>query len=292
MPTGSRPRGAARLAAQFGEDWLHLTTRQNLELHWVARPRRAGAARPDRRVRPVDALGLRAHGAQRDGVRGRRRRAGRAVRLPARRPHGLRRPDRPVGGAQRHAAGPAEHRPRGLAALPPRRAGQRHRPRVDGRGRRRRLRGVGRRQPRQGAVKLAVLLAPFVPRTDVLAAVEAVVDVFVAHGSFDEPAKGRLKFVDRADRRRRASGRRGRRRSPRPPTGTAPGRRRRRAAWPRSTTPRSSPRARRAAGAPACDRSAVPGHGVGDDRRPARRHHVATRWSCSAISPTATPTAS
>jgi sulfite reductase (ferredoxin) len=45
------------------------------------------------------------------------------------------------------------------------------------------------------APKLAVLLAPFVPRDDVLAAVEAVVDVFVEHGSLDEPAKGRLKFV-------------------------------------------------------------------------------------------------
>ena len=34
VPT-AQARGAARLAAQFGEDWLHLTTRQNLELHWV-----------------------------------------------------------------------------------------------------------------------------------------------------------------------------------------------------------------------------------------------------------------
>src|SRR5215217_8703553 len=45
------------------------------------------------------------------------------------------------------------------------------------------------------APKLAVLLAPFVARTDVLAAVEAVVDVFVARGAFEEPAKARLKFL-------------------------------------------------------------------------------------------------
>ena len=45
------------------------------------------------------------------------------------------------------------------------------------------------------APSLAVLLHPFVPRADVLAAVEALVDVFVAHGHFDEPAKGRMKFV-------------------------------------------------------------------------------------------------
>ena len=32
-------------------------------------------------------------------------------------------------------------------------------------------------------------------RDDILAAVEAIVDVFVTHGAFDEPAKGRLKFL-------------------------------------------------------------------------------------------------
>ena len=42
---------------------------------------------------------------------------------------------------------------------------------------------------------LAVLLTPFVPREHVLAAVEALVDVFVDHGSTEEPAKGRMKFV-------------------------------------------------------------------------------------------------
>ena len=45
------------------------------------------------------------------------------------------------------------------------------------------------------APSLAVLLTPFVPRTDVLAAVEALVDVFVDHGNFDEPGKGRMKFL-------------------------------------------------------------------------------------------------
>jgi len=45
------------------------------------------------------------------------------------------------------------------------------------------------------APSLAVLLHPFVPRTDVLAAVEGLIDVFVAHGRVDEPAKGRMKFV-------------------------------------------------------------------------------------------------
>ena len=39
MPGGVVPtaqaRGAGRLAARYGESWLHLTTRQNVELHWV-----------------------------------------------------------------------------------------------------------------------------------------------------------------------------------------------------------------------------------------------------------------
>lgn len=45
------------------------------------------------------------------------------------------------------------------------------------------------------APSLAILLSPFVARTDVLAAVEAVIDVFIREGRFDEPTKGRLKFV-------------------------------------------------------------------------------------------------
>lgn len=45
------------------------------------------------------------------------------------------------------------------------------------------------------APALAVLLTPFVPRTEVLPTVEALVDVFVAEGRFEEPAKGRMKFV-------------------------------------------------------------------------------------------------
>ena len=40
-----------------------------------------------------------------------------------------------------------------------------------------------------------MLLAPFVARKDVLAAAEALIDVFVAHGDFDHPAKGRMKFL-------------------------------------------------------------------------------------------------
>lgn len=42
---------------------------------------------------------------------------------------------------------------------------------------------------------LAVRLTEFVPRRDVLAAAEALIDVFVAYGDLDDPLKGRMKFV-------------------------------------------------------------------------------------------------
>ncbi len=131
-------------------------------------------------ARPVDALGVRAHGAQRDGVGGRRRRPRRAVRLPARRPHDLRCLDRPLGRAERQRC------PSRLNIALGGSPRCRHDALVNDiglvsrrRGRRGRLRDVGRRQPRQGAVSWPSCSAPFVARADVLAAVEAVVDVFV-----------------------------------------------------------------------------------------------------------------
>lgn len=48
------------------------------------------------------------------------------------------------------------------------------------------------------APQLAVKLADFIPRAHVLAAATALVDVFVEHGHFDEPKKGRMKFVVQA----------------------------------------------------------------------------------------------
>lgn len=45
------------------------------------------------------------------------------------------------------------------------------------------------------APRLAVKLADFVPRAEALAAAEAIFDLFIEHGAFDTPAKGRLKFV-------------------------------------------------------------------------------------------------
>lgn len=44
---------------------------------------------------------------------------------------------------------------------------------------------------------LAVKAVDFLPRRDVLPAVNALFDLFVAHGDFDQPAKARLKFLIR-----------------------------------------------------------------------------------------------
>jgi ferredoxin-nitrite reductase len=45
------------------------------------------------------------------------------------------------------------------------------------------------------APALAIPLADFVHRRDVVAAAEALIEVFVTHGDLDTPAKGRMKFV-------------------------------------------------------------------------------------------------
>jgi sulfite reductase beta subunit-like hemoprotein len=42
---------------------------------------------------------------------------------------------------------------------------------------------------------VAVKLADFLPRADVLPAAEALIEVFVTHGDFENPAKGRLKYA-------------------------------------------------------------------------------------------------
>jgi sulfite reductase beta subunit-like hemoprotein len=45
------------------------------------------------------------------------------------------------------------------------------------------------------APRLGLLVEDFVERRDVVAAAEALVDLFLAHGDLDDPARGRLKFV-------------------------------------------------------------------------------------------------
>ncbi len=193
IPT-AQARGTARLAAQFGEDWLHLTTRQNVELHWVhdrsvpavldqltgyGLSTRSACGHTVRNVMASEDAGV---GLDEpfdclpdarmisDALIGRS--AELNVTLPSRLNVAL-------GGSPR-CRHDALVNDIGLVSI------------VED--------GVAGYEVWAGgslgkAPQLAVLLAPFVARTDVLAAVEAVVDVFVDHGAFDEPSKGRLKFV-------------------------------------------------------------------------------------------------
>ena len=159
------------------------------------------------------------------------------------------------------------------------------------RRRRGRLRGLGRRQPRQGARRWPCCSCRSCPATTCVAAVEAVVDVYVAHGNLDEPAKGRLKFVIErlgADAFRAAwSSAFADARAARPPAG-----RRRSSCWPRPSTRQilaESPPGGWGAGVrPAARRRAR--HRSRSTSRSATSS--ATSWSCSAISPIVTPTAS
>lgn len=193
MPT-AHARGLARVAATCGEDWLHLTTRQNIELHWVA----------DRDVpetlRRLESAGLSTRSACGHTVRNVMasedagvgldepfdclpdarlisdtliaRSAELNVTLPSRLNIAL-------GGSPR-CRDDALVNDIGLVSLV--------------------LDGVPGYELWAGgslgkAPALAVLLAPFVARDDVIAAVEALVDVFVTDGNFEEPSKARMKFL-------------------------------------------------------------------------------------------------
>ncbi len=193
LPT-EHARGLARVAARHGEDWLHLTTRQSCELHWVN----------DRRIPDVlDELaraGLQTRSACGHTVRNVMcsedagvgldepfdsfadarmisdtlvaRSAELNVELPSRINISL-------GGSPR-CRDDALVNDIGLVSMI-----------VDGRPGYEMWAGgsLGK------APSLGVLLTPFVPRTQVLAAVEALVELFVREGDLDTPAKGRMKFV-------------------------------------------------------------------------------------------------
>jgi sulfite reductase beta subunit-like hemoprotein len=198
IPGGVAPteqvRGIARVGHQYAEDWLHISTRQNVELHWVdahdvnrvlADLRRVGLSTrsacghtirnvmcsedagvgldepfdcfPDARA-ISDALVARSHELN--------------TTMPSR-------INLALGGSPR-CRDDALVNDIGLVSVV-----------AD---------GVPGYEVWAGgslgkAPSLAVLLAPFVPRTDAMAAVDAVLDLFVAHGRFDEPSKGRLKFL-------------------------------------------------------------------------------------------------
>jgi sulfite reductase beta subunit-like hemoprotein len=187
-------RGLAAVARRHARDWLHLTTRQNVELHWVA----------DREVpdvlAAVEAVGLSTRSACGHTLRN--------VMCADEAGVGLDEPFDclPDARAVSHAI---VARSAQLNCVLPSRVNLafggsprcRHDARLND--------GAFVSVVRNGhagyelwaggslgkAPRLAVLLDRFVPRQDVVAAAEALVDVFVAHGDFEHPAKARMKHL-------------------------------------------------------------------------------------------------
>lgn len=196
LPT-AQARAVSRLGHRYGEDWLHLTTRQNLELHWVG----------DRSVRDLladlDRVGLSTRSACGHTLRNVMCSEDAGVSL-----------DEPFDcfPDARAASDAILARSAELNCTLPSRINMAFggSPRcvddalindiafvsvvVDGEP------GyvVSAGGSLGKAPSLSVPLADFVRRADVLAACEALVDVFVEHGDLAKPANGRLKFVVQA----------------------------------------------------------------------------------------------
>ncbi|HWH34459.1 MAG TPA: Rieske 2Fe-2S domain-containing protein [Acidimicrobiales bacterium] len=197
-PGGALPtpqaRGVARISRAFGPDWLHLTTRQNIELHWVEARRvpallhavaeigmttRSGCGHTLRNVMCSEDAGsnldepfdcLPDARAVSDAV------VARSAELNCVLPS---RVNMAFGGSPRSRSD-ARLNDAGFVSVV--RDGQAGYQLWAGGS-------LGR------APFLAVPVCDFVPRDDVVAAAEAVIDVFVAHGDLDRPARGRMKFV-------------------------------------------------------------------------------------------------
>jgi sulfite reductase beta subunit-like hemoprotein/nitrite reductase/ring-hydroxylating ferredoxin subunit len=187
-------RGLARLARAYGNDWAHLTTRQNLELHWVE----------DRKVPEVidkvSRLGLTTRSACGHTMRNVMCSEEAGVSLDE--PFDCLPDARAVSDAivARSATLNCELPSRLNLAF-----GGSPRCREDAKlndggfvsvlrdgepGYELWAAGSLGRDP-----QLAIELCDFVPRADALAAAEALIDVFVTHGNFEAPAKARMKYA-------------------------------------------------------------------------------------------------
>lgn len=214
--------GLARLARRYGPDWLHLTTRQSVELHWVK------ATDVPALLHEVERLGLTTRSTcghtlrnvmcSEDAGLGLEEPfdcfvdarmvsdvvLGRSTELDVALPGRF---NVVIGGSARCRA---DARLNDLGLVSGVRDGEAGYE-VWGCG------SLGR-SPQPG-----ILLSPFVARAEVLAAVEAMIELYVEEGDAERPAKGRLKWVlDRMGpdgvRRRWSSGFEAARRLPRPPS--------------------------------------------------------------------------
>ena len=194
LPTAGA-RHLARIARRSGNDWLHLTTRQNLELHWVEARKVPGV------LRSVEDAGLTTNSACGHTMRNVMCSEEAGVAL-----------DEPFDCMPdaRAVSDTLLTRARQLNVELPSRIniafGGSPRCREDARLNDAAFVSVLDAAGRPGyelwaggslgkAPRLAVRLSHFVDRAHVLAAADALIDVFCEHGDFDHPAKGRMKFV-------------------------------------------------------------------------------------------------
>jgi len=187
-------RGLARLARTTGADWLHLTTRQSVEFHWVE------AHQVERLLESLTGLGLSTRSACGHTLRN--------VMCSEDAGLGLDEPFDCFPDA-RLASDTIVARSEELNVTLPSRInmafGGSARCREDAKLNDAAFVSV-LRDGRPGyevwaggslgkSPRLAVRLTEFVPREEMLAAAEAITDVFIEHGDFEHPAKGRMKFV-------------------------------------------------------------------------------------------------
>ena len=198
IPGGALPtrqaRGLARLGRRYSTDWLHLTTRQNLEFHWVADKQipavleqigllglttRSACGHTMRNVMASEEAGVSLDEpfdclpdarAVSDAILARS--ATLNCQLPSR-------VNLAFGGSPRCRHDALLNDGGFVSVVRDGEAGYE----LWGGG------SLGK------SPSLAVKLADFVPRAHALAAAEALIDVFVAHGEFDSPPKGRLKYA-------------------------------------------------------------------------------------------------
>lgn len=198
LPGGVAPteqvRGIARVGAQHAEDWLHISTRQNVELHWVK------DTSVPQVLRELGHFGLSTRAACGHTIRNVMCSEDAGVGLDepfdcfpdarlisdslVARSHELNttmpsRINLALGGSPRcrddalvNDIGLVSTLADGIAGYELWAGGS-----------------LGK------APSLAVRLASFVRRDEVLAAVDALLELFIAQGRFDEPAKGRMKFL-------------------------------------------------------------------------------------------------
>ncbi|MDQ3353652.1 MAG: Rieske 2Fe-2S domain-containing protein [Actinomycetota bacterium] len=197
-PGGALPtpqaRGVARISRSFGPDWLHLTTRQNFELHWVEDRRvpalldavaeigmttRSGCGHTLRNVMCSEDAGsnldepfdcLPDARAVSDAI------VARSAELNCALPSRI---NIAFGGSPRCRADARLNDAGFVSVLHEGKPGYE----LWAGG------SLGK------APFLAVKVADFVARSDVAAAAEALIEVFVEHGDLDKPTKGRMKYV-------------------------------------------------------------------------------------------------